>query len=1089
MKKLLLVSLCFLFYSMQIFAQNRTVTGTVTAKDDGGPMPGVSIKGVGTDVGVVTGADGKFSISLPATVKALQFSFIGYGTVTKSITGAVLNIELESSSKVLGEVLVTGAFGIKQTSRSASSAAQVVSGDDLNTVRQANINNALAGKVAGIQVRSQSTAALGRGTEVRLRGASGFGTGSPALYVVDGTIMTNSDDINPDDIESSTILEGAAAGALYGSQGASGVIVITLKKAKKKDGLNVDLNLGSRWDMAYILPNYQNTYAGGNNPDLTQYNWKAGDPTAWQALSGKYYPDYSDDSSWGPKMVGQEYIPWYAWYPGTQYSFKTATLNPQPNNARDYFNTGVTLNNNIAIGKATDDYNIRFSYGNQYIQGLVPNSDLRKNTMTLTYNLNLNKHFILGANINYVNQKQDGLVNDAYSNQTSGSFNQWFHRDIDMGIMKELRGLKSPTGAYASWNHADPNTYDPNNANAFYAGNYWYNFYTYQDLVQNVNQRDRLYGNISLTYKVNNDLSFKGTYRKMQNTTFGYTQFSSDLATSGVQTTGNEARNKGYYANYTTYLNRENYEFLTNYTKKIKDFKIDANAGGDFYNANYNDDSANTNNGLSVPNVFTISNSVDPASYGNTRAKERYNALFVTANIGWKDMLYLNGSLRDDWYSTLNPSKNLVTSKSIGGSFVFSELLKSQSTWLSMGKLRASYGEIPSALGQNGSVFGSSSESFGFGRYPGSVYTTSANKFVSNLLQTANDGIVDPNLIGNTVKEKELGIDLAFFNERLGLTATYWDGSNENLAGSVGLNGASGLTSITTNFGKITKNGLDFTLYGTPVKIKNFEWRINATYSNLLHDYVDEISNKYGIKTIAVGFNTYSALPGLYQVQGQSWGQIYGNGILRNANGVPILTSAGMYQNNPAVSFGSALPKHTGGIQNSFIVYKDFAINVNIDYQFGGKFSSLSDLWGSYSGLTARTAALNDKGIPVRDPVGNGGGIHQIGVSASGATIDMYVPAYDYYQNNYNSKTGDEFVYDLTFIKLRELGISYRIPVKKLGIASYVKNATFQLTGTDLWLLYAKTKDFDPSQISAVSGESGQLPGTRGIGFNLKVGF
>jgi len=1085
MKKLLLVSLCFLWLGIaHVFAQSRTVTGTVIAKEDGGPIPGVSVKVKGTALGVITGADGKYSIKVPETGKVLVFGFIGYGTIEKAITGSTVNATLEVSSKALAEVEVTSAFGIKTTQRSNSNSAQVVSSEELNTVRQPNINNALAGKVAGIQVRSQSAGDLDRQTEVRLRGATGFGSGNGAIYVVDGTILPNSNDINLDDIEDVSVLQGAAAGALFGSQGVNGAIVMTTKKGKKGDGLNVDLNLGAKFDMAYILPNYQNTYSGGNNPDLTQYVWKAGDPTAWQALSGKYYPDYSDDSSWGPKMVGQEYIPWYAYYPGTQYSYKTASLTPNPNNARDFYQTGVNYDNTLAVSKASDDYNIRFSFGNQIVKGIVPDQDLRKTTLNLNTSINLNKHFTLAANISYLTQKQDGLVNDAYSNQTSGSFNQWFHRDLDMGIMKELRGLRTPSGVYASWNHADPNTYDPSNPNAFYAGNYWYNFYTYQDLVSQVNNRDRLYGNVSLAYKVNNDLSFKVTYRKQQATSYGTTTFASELASSGVQTTGNETRNKGYYGTYNTYSNRENYEFLATYNKTIKDFTVNVNAGSDSFSYNYADMSANTNNGLSIPDLFTVNNSVDAPTFGNTRQKEKYNALFATGSIGYKNMLTLNGTIRNDWFSTLPTSGASVLSKSIGLSFVFSDLLKSQSSWLTLGKLRATYGQVPQALGQG-------TDPFGFARYPGSGYSVSAQKYSgSNLLMQTSDTYVDPSIHGAVTTEKEIGADFSFLNDRIQLTTTYWDGSTVDLPGSVTVNAASGFTSILTNFGKITKKGIDFVLAGTPVKIKNFSWTITATYSNLLRDYVDEISNKYGIGTITVGFNAYSQIPGLYQVQGMPWGQIYGNGIARNANGDAILNSSGFYTNNPKTAFGSALPKHTGGVQNSFTVFKDFTLNVNIDGQVGGKFSSLSDFWGSYSGLTARTAALNDKGIPVRDPVANGGGVHTVGVDATtGKPVSYYVDAYTYYQNNYNNKTGDEFVYDLTFIKLREAGLSYRIPVKKLGIAKYVRNASFQIEGTDLLLIYAKTKDFDPSQISAVSGESGQLPGTRGIGFNLKVGF
>jgi TonB-linked SusC/RagA family outer membrane protein len=1079
MKKLLLVSLCFLVLCItQAFAQNRTITGTVTSKDDGLPLPGVSVTVPGTQVGTQTNDYGKFTIKVPASAKSLSFTFVGFKKITATIGATdVINASLETNANELKEVVVTTGYGIKQTARSNSNSAQVVSATELNTVRQPNINNALAGKVAGIQVRSQSAAALGRNTEVRLRGASGFGTGQGALYVVDGTILPNSDDINLDDVVSVTVLQGAAAAALLGSQGANGAIVITTSKAKKNGGLGVDLRLGATFDKAYILPNYQNTYGGGNNPNFTQYVWKAGDPDFWKSLSGKYYPDYSDDSSWGPKMSGQEYIPWYAWYAGTKYTGKTASWTPQPNNAKSFFQTGTLLDNSLTFNKAGDDYSFKLGYGNIYQRGIIPTQDLKKNTLNLNYNYDLNKHFSLSANINYVNQKIHGQVQDGYANQSSGSFDQWFHRDIDMGIMKELQNLQYGPGQYASWNHNDPDSWDPANPTAFYGGNYWYNFYTYQKLEKDFDNRDRIYGNVALTYKLNNDLSFRLTYRKQQYIEYQEYIESTELAQSQTQTGV-----KGYYNTDQWNSNRENLEFLATYNKKIKDFTINANFGTDKFNYTFKENGAQTRNGLTIPYIYAISNSATTPAVINNRYKEKYNAVLGHVSLGWKDLLFLDGSLRNDWFSTFPQAKNDVLSKSAGLSFVFGDLLKSQSSWLSYGKVRATYGQIPKALG-------TSNETFGYGRYPGAAYNVQPNKYAGQLIMSAPDQNVDQSIHGSTVTQKELGLDLRFLNDRIGLSGTYWQGSEVSIPYSVNVNGASGFSSILTNFGDVEKKGFDITANGYPVRSKNFSWNISLSYSNLLQDKVVEISNKYNVQQVIVAYNTFNQVPYLVQKAGMAWGQLFGTGILRNGAGVPILDANGFFQTNKNVYFGSVLPKHTGGLQNSFTIFKDFAVDFNIDYQFGGKFSSLSNAWGAYSGLAKQTAVLNDKGNPIRDNVADGGGIHQVGVDATGKPVSMYVNAYDYFHNNFNNGTEDMFVYDLTFIKLREAGISYRIPVKKLGLGGTIKNATFQIQAHDLWLIYAKSKDYDPSQISAVQGESGQLPGTRGIGFNLKVGF
>jgi TonB-linked SusC/RagA family outer membrane protein len=1079
MKKLLLASWClFMLFISVVHAQNKTVTGRVTSKDDGLPLPGVSVRVVGTTLGTQTNADGKFSLSVPASAKSLGFSFIGFTSQTVEITSTPLDVKLTSSANKLSEVVITGAYGTKQSSRSASYAAQVVKSDALNTIRQPNVNNALAGKVAGVQVRSQSAAALGRNTNIRLRGATGFGSGNNPLYVVDGTIMPNADDLSNDDIDNISILNGPAASAQFGSQGAYGAIVISTKKGKKTKGVGVELNLGANFDKAYILPNYQNSYGGGASADFIQYHWKDGDPEGWKALDGKYYPDYTDDSSWGPKMVGQEYIPWYAWAAGTKYSFKTAKWTPQPDNAKDFFRTGVSLNNSVAFTKAADDYNIRMSYNNQHTTGIVPETWLNKNNFTLNANYDLNKHLTAGASINFSGTQLHGQISDAYASASSGSFNSWFHRDLDMGIMKELQDLKSPDGTYVSWNHQNPNSYDPSNPGSFYAGNYWYNPYLWQKQWQNLNTRDRLYGNIYLQYKINNDLSFKVTYRRNQTNTWNEGKISSEIQASGTQT-----GQKAGYGTSTSYSNRENYETLLNYDKQIKDFHLNVNAGSDFYNWSYKDNGANTNNGLSVPDLYTLANSVDPISASNTRIQEQYRAVFAKASANYKRIVYADATLRNDWFSTISTinNANSVLSKSFGGSFVFSEVLPEFKDWLNYGKVRGSWGQVPLALGNSTETFGAYRNN--------TLYGIAPNKWNGALLQGGPTQFVDPALHGTTTTSKEIGLDLGFFNDRLTFGATYWAADDKDLPLGLAVNAASGVSSILTNVGLIKRRGLEITASGTPIRLPNFSWTINANFAQLLDNTVVEISNKYGVDRVQVAGVWGTDMPYLINQKGKWWGQIYGNGIKRNAAGVPILTSSGAYINDPNVYFGSALPKYTGGIQNTFTLFKEFVLSANIDYQFGGKFASLSNRWGQYSGLTANTAALNDKGMSVRDPVADGGGVKVTGVDADNKAVTYYVDAKSYYQGLTNNKTYDPYIYDLTFIKLREVAVGYNLPIKRWGLGNVFQSARIDLTGRNLLLIYAKSKDFDPSEITATEGETAQYPGTRGFGFNLKVTF
>jgi len=289
------------------FAQNRVVSGKITDKD-GNPIPFGTVRVKGAPTGLSADANGSFSIKVKSG-DILEVSAIGFKSMEVPVGSlSIINASMEKNADVLTEIVVTSAFQTKRTARSTTSNAQVVTGEAVNTIRQTNVNNALAGKVAGLQVRSQSSAALDGGASIRLGGESGFSGGS-ILYIVDGTQMPNANDINGDDVEDYTVLQGPAAAALYGPAGQNGVIVITLKKGKKSNGIGLEINSGITFDRIYILPNYQNSYAGGSQSDMLRYTYKAGDPIGWKALDGKLYPNYDDDASWGPRMAGQEYIP------------------------------------------------------------------------------------------------------------------------------------------------------------------------------------------------------------------------------------------------------------------------------------------------------------------------------------------------------------------------------------------------------------------------------------------------------------------------------------------------------------------------------------------------------------------------------------------------------------------------------------------------------------------------------------------------------------------------------------------------------------------------------------------------------------
>jgi len=1062
-------------------AQTRVVAGKVTDKD-GTTVPFASVKIKGSKAGAQADAVGAYTIRIKEG-DVLEISAANFKAVEVAVgTQSTIVTTLEKTGE-LTEVVVTSAFGIKRTARSVSANAQVVTSEQLNTVRQTNVNNALAGKVSGIQVRSQSSAALGRETNIRVRGESNAGGGaSGPIYVVDGTIMPSSNDINPDDIEDISVLQGPQSASLFGPDGSNGAIVITTRRARKgAKGIGVDINTGIQFDKIYILPNYQNSYAGGGDYDLSRFTWSPGMPELWKSLDGKFYPDYTDDASWGPRMVGQEYIPWYAWYPGTEYSGKTASLLPQPNNARDFFNTGVTILNNVSFSKVSEASSVRLSYTNQDMKGLIPNSFLKRHNLNFNATMDLSTHWLLSTNLTYISQQSNAENDDGYSNNSTGNFNSWFHRDLDMGKIRELQNLQTE-GVLASWNHASPTAYDAATPSNFYRGNFWYNPYAYYNNIRFANQRDRLFGDISLTYKFNNDFSIRGTYRKQQLTTNEERYVNNILQASAGQASINNSyvdggavnSGKAMYGTGQTYANRNVLEAVASYRKKIKDFQLGGNAGIEITKIRAKDVFSNTLGGLSVVDLYTLNNSINPIGYANTRTNQDRRALFLRGDIGWKNMLFAEFVTRGDWASTLPKGKSLF-SKSFGTSFIFSDLVKDNLPWLSYGKLRASYGEVtrflaPYALSVN--------------------YVLNTQTWNGNGLMGTPNAIPDPALTGALATTTELGLDLRFLNNRIGISATYYIGEDKNAPVTAQVSGTSGVTFKTGNYGSVRRKGLDLQFNVKPIQSRNLAWDFNATFSKQLENIVTATGPDNAPIIFSGGASFNGINPPITQnAVGQKWGQMYGSGVKR-INGVQVLDGEGFPVKDPdLVYFGSVLPDYTGGVQNTFTLFKNFIINFNIDYQVGGKFFSLSDMWGSYSGLLARTATLNDKGNSIRDAPADGGGIKVTGVDESGKPVTHYVGAQDYFHALVERNIFDDYIYDLSFVKLRELSFGYRIPVNKLKSGKYINSITFSIVSRNPWLIWAKTKDFDPAEINSVFGEDGQLPGTRSIGVNLKIGF
>jgi TonB-linked SusC/RagA family outer membrane protein len=1061
-------------------AQTKTPFKGKVLDELGQPVSFASIRVKGEKQGVSADADGNFTIRT-AKGAILQVNAVGYAAGEIAADGADLTFRLKRTGQSLSEVVVSTAFGVKKSERTTPYSAQVVKSEALNIIPQTNLADALAGKVAGVQFRSQSPSKLNSQAFARIRGGLMLQGDVSPIYVIDGTILGSdgtrdgSYDIDPANVENVTILKGANATALFGSKAINGAIVITTKKGNGGKSA-VQVTQGVIVDKATHLLHLQNRYAGGANNYLTPYHYKAGDPDSWKSLDGVGFPDYTDDSSWGPEMTGQTYAPWYAWVPGTQYSGKSAKLVGQPNNVKDFWNTGITSNTNVSFSKSGQGYTTRLSYSKQYIGGIIPDSKSDRNILSASTTIDLNKAVTAGIDFTYNTQLINGEYSDGYANNTSGNFGQWNHRDLDMKLLKSLRTLKTPIGTLASWNwFHNPDGYDASDPKSFFAGNYWYNFYAYQDNLDNETRRDRVYGNAYIKINILDGLSVKGTIRKDQYSYWYENKTKSILEKSGAQT--------GLLASYATgqrYQNDLNYEAIATYNHSFfKDLSVSLLAGGNINTYARKDLSSNTNQGLNIADFYDISNSKSQPSVGSSRLNSQTNSLFGSGEFEYKRFVSISGAIREDYSSTLPVANNKLVYPAAGFSFVPTELVKNLPGWLSFGKLYGSWGRKPLTL----DIYATNTP-----------YSLDQYQYSGNFLMSSPGIVPDPALKGALITSYEAGIDMRFIQNRFGLNVNYYNETSASQPVQINIGDASGYTAKIINAATVKRQGFEFTATAGIIRTKDFSWNVTATLGWLMHNPVTKIvqgqdrvqpSNWIGT------FGTHYASS--YQALNKDWGQLIGGGFSRGAGGAPkIDPTSGLYiTGDPNYDWGSIVPKITGGIQNIF-TYKNFLFNASLDYQFGGHFFSLTESWSMYSGDIDYTASNNDRGKSVRDPVGSGGGVHVKGVnSIDGKTpIDMYVDGFTYFHQFYGSQIAEPFVHKLSFVKLREVSVGYSLPVKKWGFTSkWLQGASASLVARNLWLIYSASRNFDPSEISDVYGENGQLPATRSVGVNLSFTF
>ena len=1061
--KLLFSALLGIIFLQHASAQTVKVSGVVIAKSDGQPLPGVSIGIQGGTTGTQTDVQGRFSINAKVN-DVVQISYLGFTTqrITVAQSDTPLQIVLVEAANSLNEVVVT-ALNINKDKRSLGYAVQGLKSRDISEAKETNLVNSLAGKIAGVNV-TNSQGDMGS-SRIVIRGEVSIANNNQPLFVVDGVLVDNTQflgsngsrdfpnpiaDLNSEDIESVTVLKGPNAAALYGSRAASGVILIKTKTGKGVKGLGISVNSNTSFATLKVFPDYQNAYGQGSNGKFSYVDGKGGGVND------------GVDESWGPRLNGQ-LIPQFN-SNGTPVPFVA-----HPNNVRDFFNTGVTLNNGISLAGSDEKFDYRVSYNNLHQTGVVPNSSLGRNTFAFNATFRPNSKLTVTTIANYF--KDDaGNLPGTYGRRATSTMLQftWFGRQVDVS---QLKNYRNPDGSTFNWN------------NSYYSNPY---FIAYENTVGQF--KNHLLGDVEVNYKIIPGLS--------ANLRTG-TDFYNDRRKIKVAY-GTNGTPFGSYEEDAYYVNQTNTEARLQYTKKLnKDFSLDAFVGGNIETVTnqQNDQIAPK---LAVAGLYTLSNSRDPLVSSSLYNKYKTYSYFASAQLSFRDYAFINVTGRNDWSSTLPSSNWSYFYPSVNGSLVLSEALDLKSDVLSYLKVRGGWSKVGKATIPYQLI-----NTYAF-LAPFTVGTT------ANPQQLINPTDLNPALKPETTTSTEAGVEAGFLNNRLRLDLSLYNTNSINQILPVLVSPSTGFNYKLINGGNINNKGIEVMLTATPVKTLDFGWDISFNYSRN-KSKVLSLYDEGNLQSYILGSNrTVDVVAAV----GQPYGSLYGTSYTRDASGQIIIADNGTpLVNNTKRNLGKYTPDWMGSINNSF-TYKGFNLSVLVDGRFGGSIYSNTNRTGTYTGVLASTLPGrgaengglsyyypgNDTRLNAVQVNGNAAspngetiyddGMVWKGVKADGTANSKIIPAQSYYKGFTN--VDEAFVYSASYIKLREIKLGYTLPsawVKGVGLQS----ATLSLVGRNLWIIHKKVPNIDPETAFNTGNAQGledlTLPTVRNIGFNINLKF
>ncbi|GAB4027558.1 SusC/RagA family TonB-linked outer membrane protein [Spirosoma koreense] len=1054
-----------LLLAPKLQAQDRRVTGKVISGKDQQPIPGVNILVRNTQLGTTTDGNGNFALNVPPN-STLVFSAIGYAGSTVEIGNqSQLTVTLQEAEQSLGEVVVT-ALGIKKEAKRLGYATATVAPEQITTNRTVNFMNALQGKIAGVNISSLGTGAAGT-SKIRIRGQSSFSGQNSPLIVINGVPIDNSNfgqnngnvggdnaigsrngdnysdggdglsSINPDDIEGMTVLKGGTAAALYGSRAKDGAILITTKTKGTGQGIGVTYNTNFTTDHPLDYTDYQYEYGQG------EYGVR---PTAPNPTSGVW--------SFGEKFAGQ-----------TQVLFGGVTVPYAPvrNRINTFYRDGSTWTNSIAVSSSSEKGGFNLSVSNTDNQGITRNNSFSRKTINLGFSYNLSSRLSVTGTLNYSNEYNKNPPQIAQQDNSTPTVIYTLANSMPLDVL-EANQINPATGNEFIYSRF------MNRTNPYFVLNYKF---------ENI-RRDRLFGNISTRYNFTDWLYLQGRigqdfWARDQDYNFPTGQASLAAAPAGFV--------NGRYVQDARRFRELNTDFLIGANRKFGVFGVDLTLGG---NQLYRRSDLNSVlvtdfvvRGLYVPQNGRVK---DPLY---SLSERKVNSLYGAAEFSFKDFLYLNGTLRKDWFSTLAPGNGILY-PSVTGSFVFSQAFNNMPSWLNFGKFRAAYAEV----GSDGDVSPYSN---------GLFYGVNANLFPNPAGQGQPVGYITSSTVPNAalrpsrVSEAELGLELKMLNNRIGLDVAVYSKLTKDQIVQVQSSDASGYTSTLINSGQSRNQGIEVLLNLSPIRSKDFFWDItlNGSYNKtkLLRLQTDDdgtpgkdYNNDQQAEKIVVGNGIY--VGELRQVVGQELGQLYTYGYVRDAQGRIVHGGDGQPVRSAApVSFGSALPKYIGGITNTFN-YKGINLSFLIDFKLGGTMISGTNLNAFRHGLQKET--LVGRGDPDNKMVG-------AGVNEKGEVNTVRAFVQDYYSVGRTKSLGEQVVYNSGFWKLRQISLGYDF-TKFLPKTLFIKGVRISAVANNVAILKKWVPNIDPEQFGFSSDnliglESTGLPTTRSIGFNLNVRF